>query len=188
MSVSIETIPKRVFTDAYGDHPRLAVEPGEAAFYDGRQFRMFKEFSQPAGTHIPAGGTFILKIVSTVNFIVFDSEVAIDNGFIRTSTVGGGVEGGVFTSIPVFPLNSMTGTPVYATGITLSGGGTLTGGTTASVSRVKTASSSAQASTVPGEGRTAGRGFPPGTYYVRCENIGTGDIEGTIKLQWSEEV
>lgn len=177
-----------LYTDgSYGPNRRLRVDVGQTGFFAGREFRTFKEFSEP-DTEIANAATYVIKAVVPVDVILFGLECIIDNGHIKIETVLGGTEGGTFSeTLPILPRNLMSErpTPLYTPLVVLTGGGTHTGGTVIDVIRLKVENSSGAASSVGAE-QGDERGIAAGTYYFRLSNIGTGVVEGTFKARWEE--
>lgn len=163
-------------------NPRLRVDLAQTGFFEGREFRTFREFS------IPAGQTLALEIVVPVNAILFEQGLELDQGSLRVTNAVGGTPGGVFAeALPIIGKNNMSERPIplYAPTITFHAGGTHTGGFIFDVHRIVAASATAQQATV---GRTVGdeRGIAINTYYVRYENFGTGPATGTFWFIWEE--
>lgn len=169
--------------DSLNSRPRLRVDIGQTSFFEGREFRTFYEYS------IAAGATVVFKFVSPVNFILNRQELNIDDGKVRLSVVAtGGTEGGTFsTALPVIGRNRMSErpTPNYASQVTVSTGGTHTGGTEVEVIRLVTSNATAQQISV-GSSVSDERGLPAGTYYVRINNFGSGAATGTYNISWEE--
>ena len=164
--------------------PRLRVDMAQTGFFEGREFRTFREFS------IASGATLVVKVVVPINAILFEQGLELDAGALRITNATGGTAGGVFGEVlPVIGKNNMTAaerpTPFYAPQIVFTAGGTHVGGFVFDVHRVVTSSATAQQFTV-GSGPSDERGIAPGTYYVRYENISNGDATGTFRFIWEE--
>lgn len=174
-------------------NPRLRVDVAETSFFEGREFRTFREFSQPLGTHLATNQRMLFRIVAPVNFILMSLDVGADNGQIRVTSFTGGTPTGAFVqTLPIIPANSMVGTPAYtaqlvvtATAAGLIAAVNLTGGTLRDVLRLKVENSTGSASTVDSS-QDSERGNPPATYYILLENIGPGDYEGTLRTRFEE--
>jgi hypothetical protein len=159
------------------------------AFFDGREFRTFKELS------IPANGTYVMRATVPLDVIFFGLEVTIDLGTLRLATVVGGTPGGTFSEVlPRFATNNMAPghnhkddyPGVYMPQCMLHGGGTHTGGTTLDVIRLK-ASPSGGGSSVQ-YALQGDRGIAVGTYYFRFQNLdATNAINGVFKARWEEK-
>lgn len=170
-----------LLTDRGGVNRRWRVDVGQTGFFAGREFRTFREWTTATT------GTEVIKIVVPVNVILFEFQIQEEAGTIRVETVIGGTEGGSFSeTLPIRSTNTMTEKPQppYSPLVVLTMGGTLTGGTTIDVSRVKTAANSNFAATVGGEGG-AERGVAAATYYWRLTMT---DFVGVIKARWEERV
>ena len=175
-------LPHDLYTSNKEGFRRLRVDIGQTGFFEGREFRTFREFS------IAAGETLVLKIVVPINAILFEQGVEIDAGGIRITNAAGGTEGGTFSeTLPVIGKNNMSTrpTPFYTPQIVFTAGGTHTGGFVFDTHRAVAANATAQQSTV---GNIVGdeRGIAANTYYVRYENIGSGTATGTLWFFWEE--
>lgn len=163
--------------------PRMRVDVAQTGFFEGREWRAFWD------GNIAAGATQVIKLVSTVNFIVFEQSFDTDNSTVVWSTYQGGTEGGTFStgSIGKFRKNEMTDAPAEtATSLVLlSTGGTHTGGTQRDIAR-KVSTVSGQSATTIGGTVADERGIAPGTYYIRLQNTGAQAANVTYKLFWEE--
>lgn len=174
-------------------NPRLRVDVGQTGFFENREFRTFREFSQPLGTHIPTNQRMLFRIVAPINFILMSLTVTADNGQIRVTSYVGGTPTGAFAQTPpILAANSMTTAPVYSpqlvitnTAAGLVAAVAITGGLLRDVLRLKVENSTGSAASV-GTEQDSERGNPPATYYILVENIGAGDFEGVLKTRWEE--
>jgi len=174
--------PAKLMTDDDGNYSRLRVDVGQTGFFAGREARMFHEFAILSGT------SQVIKIVAPVDTILQTFSVELDLAEIRVELVAGGTESGTFgTSIPVFKTNTMSTASDYVPQVTMSYGGTHTGGTVVNVltaisgSNKNKAVSSAGAETLP-------IGFPAGTYYIRLINTDGATANGIFRAQWEERL
>lgn len=169
---------------------RLKVDAARTSFYEGREFRSFKELN------IAASATYVIKVVVPINIILSGLEFSLDSGWLRASSAIGGTEGGSFSeTLPRIMANNMSGGvdhrndysgAVYQPQTTITAGGTHTGGTELDVVRVKVSGISTQAITV-GSTPSDERGIAANTYYFRLLNLsGTDTITGTFKVRWEE--
>lgn len=167
--------------------PRIRVDVAQTGFFEGREFRTFKEFAAATTS------TYVIKIVVPVNTILFEFGFEIEAGDCRIETMvpgAGIVEGGTFSEVlPLIRTNTMTEAPQppYTGQVAMTAGGTLTGtpspGTTLlDVLRGKAASNSNFANSV-GLDAGAERGVPAGTYYWR---VTMNAFIGVIKARWEE--
>lgn len=160
-------------------NPRLRVDVAETSFFEGREFRTFKEWN------VATTATWVAKVVAPINVILQELGVSCDAGSARLLTMVGGAEGGSFTEVlPRFATNNMSdkSQPVYAPQMTLAAGGTHTGGgTLLDVLRVKTSGNSNFSGSV-GAG-AASRGVAPATYYLIFQ---LDSFTGTFKARWEE--
>jgi len=155
------------------------LHPDEIAFYAGREFRTFKEFS------IATESSYNLKVISTSDTIVYEFGCSIQTGEIKVELVTGGTEGGTFsTDLPIFPCNTMSTTPVVATGITMTAGGTHSGGTVVDLLYADTGQGSGARQTTASEDYP--QGFAAGTYYIRLTNQDNHTTTGVFRARWEE--
>lgn len=161
---------------------RFRVDVGEAGFFEGRQFRVFREFAIATGT------TLTLRFIVPINVILLVQGVELDDGSLRITNQTGGTPGGTFSeTITPVPKNTMTErpAPIYTPVVGVTAGGTITGATVLDVHRIVAATATAQQSTV---GNIVGddRGIGAGTYYVTYQNIGSGTATGTLYFIYEE--
>lgn len=144
--------------------PRIRVDVGQTGFFEKREFETFREFATATT------GTYVLRVVSPINFILSDLRLELEAGTVRLATFSGGTPTGTFSETPPYvAANTMTETPAaYTPQIAITAipsGGSLAGGSAIRVTRVKAADNSNFAGSV---GNTpdlvVGRG--PGTYYI----------------------
>lgn len=160
-------------------NPRIRVDVAQTGFFEGREFRTFKEWS------VAETSTYVIKAAVAVNTILFEFGIDLEAGDVRIETLIGGTEGGTFSEVlPVFSTNTMTEKPqpAYAAQNVLTAGGTLTGGTLLDPLRAKTSGNSNFAASV-GAASGAERGVGPGTYYWRLTLNG---VIGILKSRWEE--
>lgn len=175
-------LPHDLYTSKAETFRRIRVDSGQTGFFEGREFRTFKELS------IPQGQTYTMRIVVGVNTILFDVSLNVDLGACRLTTIAGGTASGTWSeTLPVIGKNLMTSRPQpYATSMnSISAGGSVTGGTTIDILRAVTSSDSKKSSSV-GDTAESVRGVVPGTYYWKFENLGTSTITGVFSSWWEE--
>lgn len=176
-------------TDRLSGFERLRVDSAQTSFFEGREFRTFKELSIPTATE------YVIQAIVPLNIILFKLDVALDAGWVRVGTYVGGTPGGTFSeTMPVLGTNNMTpGTDhrksysgsIYTAQTTIAGGGTHTGGTELDVLRVKTSDNSNFASSV-GTAPSDERGVPANTYYFRLLNLDGTTATGVFSARWEE--
>lgn len=174
--------PADLLTSEREGYRRVRVDSGQTGFFEGREFRTFREFS------IPTGQSLFIKFVSPIDFILFEQSLTLDAGSVRFTALTGSTEATPFnTPLPVVGKNRMALRPLpyYVPVILVTTGGTVTGGTIVEVFRVVAANATAQQQTVGGAAQTE-RGLPAGTYYLRIENIGNATATGVYSLFWEE--
>lgn len=178
--VMVASPPLQLLTDSGGSKQRIRVDSDQTSFWQGKQYRSFRELN------LAAGATRIIKNVVAVNTVLYDLSLTLDSGSIRLSIVSGGTEGGDFSEVmPIIRKNTMTDAPNVASQNVSTTGGTLTGGTVIDVSRVVSPGATAQQVSV-GSKPFDQRGVAPGTYYWKLENFGTGAATGVISFFWEE--
>lgn len=167
---------------------RYRVDVAQTGFFEGREFRTFKELN------IPQGQTVVMRINVPVNTILQSVGITLDAGSVKLRTVSGGTPVGSFASnLPIIAKNTMTGTefpapplPLYVAQNTINYGATgLTGGVDIDVIRLVVANASGQASSV-GAAQDDSRGVGPGTYYWVLENFGNGAATGVFSSFFEE--
>ncbi len=174
--------PADLLTSEREKFRRVRVDVAQTGFFEGREFRSFLEFD------IPTGQSIVGRFSSPVNFILFQQALTVDSGAIKmTAEINGTPAGTYGTAMPVVGKNRMTTRPqpYYTAQATINTGGTYTGGTIVEVVRVVSANASAHESTVGGSVADE-RGLPPGDYYIRLANIGTGAAKGVYNIFWEE--
>lgn len=174
--------PSDLMTSDRDKYRRVRVDVAQTGFFEGREFRTFREFS------IPTGQSLIIKFSSQVDFILFEQSLTVDAGSVRFTALAGANDATPFnTALPVVGKNRMSARPepYYAPTVTVETGGTITGGTVVEVFRVIAANATAQQQTVGGAAQTE-RGLPAGSYHLRIENIGNNTATGVYSLFWEE--
>lgn len=152
------------------------------AYKQGRAYRTFKELN------IPASGTYVIKIVVPASGATLRKlSTAIDLGYLKLETIAGGTEGGTYSeTLPRIRRNLLPRAPVRLPEVTMTAGGTQTGGTVIDVIRSKADTNTNRAISV-GASDDDDRGVAPGTYYWKFTNLSSTDaITGTFKAQWTE--
>ena len=165
--------------NGYHAETQAVLDPDEIAFYAGREFRTFKEFS------IATESSYNIKVVSTSDTVVYEFGCSIQTGEIKVELVTGGTEGGTFsTDLPIFPCNTMSTTPVVATGITMTANGTHSGGTVVDLLYADTGQGSGARQTTASEDYP--QGFAAGTFYIRITNTNNSTANGVFRARWEE--
>lgn len=172
-------LPRDLYTSNNEGFRRLRVDLAQTSFFEGREFRTFKEWTTATTA------TYVIRAVVPIDIVLFSLQLALEAGTARVETVVGGTTGGTFSeTLPIFPGNTMSTrpTPFYTNQVVLTAGGTLTGGTVLDVLRVKTADNSNFAASV-GAAPTDERGVAANTYYFRITLSGA---IGIFKARWEE--
>lgn len=182
MPFSAVDLPHYLYTSHMERYRRLRVDVAQTGFFEGREFRTFREFS------IPSGSNLVIRANAAVDTILHELTVTVDEGSLRVTTLVGGTPDGAFgEALPVLPKNNMTERPepIYTSVNTLQAGGSLTGGTALDVIRVVSSTATSQRTTVGGA-VSSERGVAVGTYYFKLENISSGDCTGVFSGWWEE--
>lgn len=181
-------LPSDVWTTSVEGYRRLRVDVAQTGFFEGREFRTFKELS------IASGATLVMRITVPVNTILQNVRLSLDAGSVKLRTVVGGTPTGTFSeALPIIPKNTMTGgvfpappLPLYTAQNTVGSGATaFTGGVDIDVIRIVVANASGQAQSV-GASVDDSRGVGPGTYYWIFNNFGSGTATGVFSSFWEE--
>lgn len=173
--IGLPNIFKRLLSGS--TNPRLRVDVAQTGFFEGREFRTFREWTTATN------GSFVIRVTVPLNVILFDLNVTAEEGSARIETLVGGTVGGSFSeTLPAINRNNMTDRPIYSPQVTMAAGGTHTGGTLLDVLRVKTSGNSNFASSVS-SGAGDERGIAPNTYYFRITFTG---FIGVFRAWWEE--
>ncbi len=173
--------PLRLLTEnGTSEYSRLKVTVGRSCFFAGRQRLTFYQYS------IPTGETRVIKVVTAVNTLLQSFGATLNVAALRIDLVSGGTEGGTFgTELPVLPTNLMTTVGAYTSQVTLSTGGTHTGGTVLDILELKAGVPARQAIATSAT-ETEPLGFALGTYYIRLVNTDGATATGVFKARWEE--
>ena len=168
---------------------RLRVDEGQIGFWQGWQFRTYLELNVPV-----AGPAVCTRFTSPINFILRVQALELVQGALRVEVFTGAVTpSGVWTPVPSFGVNRMTGktaqvTP-YVSQLTFETGGQFTGGTPADLLLARCAAQNVGAQIVGAD--SPERGLAAGIYFARISTI-TGGLavndpgQGTYSLLWEE--
>ncbi len=172
--------PKVLMTDADGPYARMRVDVGQTGFFAGREARTFYEFS------IDSGATQVIKVVAPTDTIVQMFAVELELAEIRLELRVGGTEGGTFdTALPIFKTNTMSTASDYVPQVTMTRGGTHTGGTLVDL---LTAVSGANPNKSVASSATEAlpQGFAAGTFYIKLTNTDGATATGIFRARWEE--
>ena len=174
-----------ITTNSQGADRRLKVDNEKTEFFQGREFRAFSEIS------LANGAVYEFKIVSTVDFIIYDQEVIGITGAVKQEFYTGGTQTVAFnTAVTSIPKNRMSSrpAPVYSSNVVITAGGTFTGGAKDEILYAIVGTNNGQ-STNASQSKDVhdARGFAAGTYYVRITNLnGAARATCVYKLWWCE--
>lgn len=165
--------------------PRLRVDNAQTSFFEGREFRTFKELN------IAVGAQLIVRAVVSQDIILSGLSASVDIGQLKIETLIAGTPVGTFSeTLPVLPANSMASkpSPAYVPTTVLTAiptGGTHSGGVSLDIIRIKTSGNS-NLSTSVGASVSDERGIGAGTYYFILTNLGNDVITGVFRARWEE--
>lgn len=163
-------------------HNRVQVDSDSAAFYAGTRFRSFLEVS------LAQGATLTVRMLRPVDIIIKAFSLSVYSGELRCEIYRAATPAGTWgTALPVIGQNEFADRPTpYTSQCSLAYGGTITGGTLYDILHVKTASATAQQSTV-GMAGTEQLGAPSGSVgYYKFSNPSNGASAGIFVIQWEE--
>lgn len=154
---------------------RHPVDVGQTGFFEGREFRISCEFD------IASGETQVIKFSCTSNFILWEQRIEVDEGFlIYKPTLNPSSATGFVTEIPQYGKNRMSTAPAVTNTVTVTTGGTITGGTVAETARIKVANATGQQASIGGAVYSE-RGLPAGDYYLTMKAEGA-NTKGVLNL------
>lgn len=174
------------FTRSYQDkYARMKVDQGSTDWFLGREYRNYYEIIRAA-----SWTAFWLKIVATDNFYLLSQRITLDVGACRASVwLGATPSVGDWTAIPSFGRNRISDTPVEASVLTMSVGGSYTGGTEVDLLRVRCGTNQGNQSSSNVGSDTDVRGLPAGEYALKIEPItglaNTDALNGKLELLWA---
>lgn len=154
---------------------RLRVDPAQTGFFEGREFRVSYEFNIASGT------TQVIKFSCTSDFILWEQRIEVDEGFlIYKPTINPATATGFVTTIPQYGKNRMSTAPTVTNTVTVTTGGTITGGEVVETARIKVANATGQQASIGGAVYSE-RGLPAGDYYLTMKAEGAA-TKGVINL------
>lgn len=172
--------PKVLMTDGDGPYARMRVDVGQTGFFAGREFRTFYEFNIPSGT------TRVIKVVAPVNTIVQMFAFELELAELRVELRGGGTESGTFgTPLAILPANSMTTASGYTSQVTMSTGGSHTGGTVYDLLKLYSGANVNKAIQSTAD-ESLPQGFAPSTFYISMNNTDGATATGIFRTRWEE--
>lgn len=137
-----------------------------SALHDGRKFRAYREFT----------GNITIRAVFTKPFLLTAQSLHLDTGQARLVITVGATEAGTFnTDIPtIFAANGLR---VLPSGLTMTTGGTVTGGAEREVLRANSGGGAGAETELQGT-----RQLPAGTYYMTITV--TGSTSGVYAIEF----
>lgn len=180
----IEPSPDLMTDGGYGNYRRLRVDVGQTGFFAGREFRTLYEFS------IATGASQVIKVIAPCDTIVQMFAAELQTAKLRVELLFGGTEGGTFsTALSIFKTNTMSSSSNYVRQVTMTTGGTHTGGTLVDLLLLKSGDgTSASKDVLTTASESLSVGFPAGTYYIRLVNTDGATATGVFRARWEERV
>lgn len=199
--VGMALVPPWILSSQKENIGRFQVDVGNTGFFDGREFRYFREFDVPVNTShwikvvVPADGIILRTQSITLGSgqLRFRAwrNLTIDATFVAPGTPADAHTNDAALTSGLFAQNGLPTAPPYVglTQITQSGAEvSVSGGTCSEVKRVRTSGATAQQISV-GISTADERGIPAGTYYLELQALGTGgNAIGTYDLKYEERI
>lgn len=171
-------LPRALVTGSGSDpRPRLRVDNAQTSFFENRQFRMYHEFTLAAGTSV------WLRWASTIDFNVLGRDVILNTGQMRYALYSGGTPSGVWTAKTLYHVNNYADAPPYSTHVTVSTGGSLSGGTELDIMLANAGTGGNSSSATVGLLEVS---LAAGTYYVEIRNTGSQSCTGMYRVYFEE--
>lgn len=162
----------------FSAYNRLKVQQGDYAFDDGRVWRAFYKFSIPTGT------SAYLKVVVDAPIHLRKIHLNLISSEILLSTIAGGAEGTAFTvPVPALNRNNIPDTPVHLPDITMTAGGTQSGGLVIDQIWGKSGNNANFSMGISADDEDK-RGIAAGTYFYRLENTDGATANGILSAGW----
>lgn len=174
-----------LFTSTNRGTRRIRVDVAQTGFFEGREFRTFKEFV------IPADSSLIVRVIVPYDVILMEQGLDLDSGKLRIRNYAGGTATGNFNeALPIIGKNNMASrpTPYKTTQVQFHTGAAVTyqnNGFLFDTRRVVAASATAQQRTVSA-GVGDERGVAAATYYINYENFDNNPATGTLWFIWED--
>jgi len=175
---------------------RVQVDVGNTGFFDGREFRFFRELDIPAGTSL---WTRITVDSGSDGFIVRSQTIEAEEGTLRfrvwTDTA--------LTTPPTFsapdgltsnvlPNNTLPSAPAYTRTTVFENGGDadpVFNGDPVLLDILRSRSSGSTSKATSNYIQAGGeRGVGPGTYWLQFESLGNADVTGLYNLIFEERI
>ena len=153
---------------------RVQVDPGNTGFFDGREFRYFREMTVAANT-----SAWIRVTVPSEGIIIKEQDIFVDDGAVRFRAWRDLTISGVTWTPPasptsgLYPNNGLPSAEPWTMQTVIENGGnhtTLSGGTVSEIHRVRSSGATAQRISV-GQTNVSERGIPPGVYHLQFEAL-----------------
>lgn len=147
-------------------------------FWQGRQFRMYREFT------LTAGQVVTLQWVATEPFLLQHQSLLLVGGDARAVIVTGATPSGTFTPISTVNPKYRIGIDPVST-VTVSAGGTVTGGTEREVLLCAASTGGATKSALGETALPSTRGLPATTFYQTI-TAGANGATGIYAVEWED--
>jgi len=175
---------------------RLQVDPGNTGFFDGREFRFFRELDIPSNTSL---WTRVIIDSGNDGIIIRSQSIEIEEGRIRfrvwsdsalTNPPTWSAPDGVTSNVLLN--NALPSAPAYTRTAVFENGGdaepTFDGAPeVVDILRARSSGSNAQASSIYTQAGGE-RGVGPGTYWLQFESMSNSDVTGVYNLIFEERL
>jgi hypothetical protein len=156
----------------------MQVAPLGDGFWQGRQFRAYKEFT------LAAGASLTLRVVASKPFILQAQDLYTEEGSCRAVVRALGTPSGAWSTLSTVNPKFRIGMEPVST-IVLSEGGTYTGGQEREVLRGASATGGATKLSSAGSSLAGWRGLPASTFYITITAGADGCI-GIYSIEWED--
>lgn len=178
-------LPNELYTSTGGvaNSKRIRVESGQHSFWEGKEYRTFKELN------VPVSGIYTVRINVTQDVILKSLRVSINSGKLRLTTFAGGVEDGVFSeTFPILRKNTMSTAPNRPSTTIITAGGSVAPVSLIDVETVYVGEMQGnRISSTVGVSEFDERGVGAGLYYWGFQNLSTTEtLTGTFHVYWEE--
>lgn len=163
-----------------GTHAVVASGISESAFYRGREFKTFYEFS------IPTGQSLAIRTVLGADTIFQEFFLEIESAKLKFEWFIGGTAAGTWNNtLPVIRTNTTSNADTsYNSQLVLTTGGTFTGGTRIDVFALDSGDKVKSGGAAGAEAHLVG--LPPSTNFIKLTNTDGTACVGIFKALWDE--
>jgi hypothetical protein len=183
--------PSDLLTSTREHIRRVQVDTGNTGFFDGREFRYFRE------VEIPANQSVWTRVTADAFGIILRLQtLTVEEGAVRFRAWRDATITGVTFAAPasptsgIFQNNGLPSAPARTRTTIIEEGGNHTaivGGVVSEVIRVRAPTSTAQRATFA-ESSQSERGVPGGVFYLQLENTANSTCTVVYSLQFEERI